>query len=464
LDTRLPAIMKATSLAPLGLALSLVLGHAAQTDDALEIFNQRIMPIFRSPNPSSCVQCHLAAVDLKDYILPSSDATFASLREQGLIDLNHPERSKILKLIKMGDEDPDEGTKLIHAKNRRAEYDAFAAWIRAGAGDPRLRQLAVPAEAAGPKKPDTIIRHARADRVLDSFTRNIWSQRMRCFPCHTPYEIDANDPKHKVARERMKKMEQELGDIFTARMRIFRETPAATLDYLIRDSRRHRKERLPLLNLKEPKKSLLVLKPTARLPEKIAPKKFKAPSHVEPVSHMGGLKMHPDDFSYKAFVAWIGDYARVVGDRYDSESDLPPDNWYFTRQMMLMREAPADWPAEARVQFFVHGRDQQTGDWSREPIAFTQGLLTPRRTVFGTLLLLRSPATESAVQWDSDDPTLPPGRYQLKAYLDRDKVLAQTPAAMLGEDSFVGQGVIDAEWGKTLKQAQKFTGALFRKD
>jgi len=25
---------------------------------AVELFNQRIMPIFRSPQPSSCVQCH----------------------------------------------------------------------------------------------------------------------------------------------------------------------------------------------------------------------------------------------------------------------------------------------------------------------------------------------------------------------------------------------------------------------
>jgi hypothetical protein len=65
--------------------------------DSLELFNQRILPIFRSPNPSSCVQCHLSSVDLKQYILPSSDATFVSLRDQGLIDLQHPAQSKILE-------------------------------------------------------------------------------------------------------------------------------------------------------------------------------------------------------------------------------------------------------------------------------------------------------------------------------------------------------------------------------
>src|SRR6516162_5774916 len=65
------------------------------------IFERRILPIFKSPNPSSCTQCHLAGVDLKNYILPSSAKTFLSLRDQGLIDLKAPSDSKILRLINM---------------------------------------------------------------------------------------------------------------------------------------------------------------------------------------------------------------------------------------------------------------------------------------------------------------------------------------------------------------------------
>lgn len=449
---------------PLRILLLLSLSATAPASDreALDIFNQRILPIFRSPNPSSCVQCHLSAVDLKDYILPTAEATFASLREQGLVDIDHPEKSKILQLINMGEADYDKGARLIHAQNRKAEYDAFAAWIRAGAADPKLRALPAPAQAAGPAKPPTIIRHARADRVLDSFTRNIWSQRMRCFPCHTPYEIDDQNPKHRVARERLKKMEHELGDLWTARMRIFRQTPEETMDYLIRDSRRRREDRLPLLNLEEPTKSLLVLKPTARLPEKIAPKKFKEPSHVLPVSHLGGIKMHPDDFSYKAFVAWITDYARVMKDQYQTDAELPADNWYFTSHMLLMREAPAAWPDAARVQFFIHERDKSNTAWNVEPIAFTQGTLTPRRTVFGTLFLLRSPGTEQRVDWTSDDLTLAPGRYLIKAYVDRSGRLAKQPTAMLGPNDFAGQAALQAQWGKTFKHSQKFSGKLFQ--
>ena len=126
-----------------------------------EIFDQRILPIFRSENPSSCVQCHLSSVDLKDYILPSQEATFVSLRDQGLIDLDTPSKSKILQLIQMGDKDQDEGVKLIHENVRTAEYDAFAAWVQASCKDPGLRELPTTTKFARPAKADAIIKHAR---------------------------------------------------------------------------------------------------------------------------------------------------------------------------------------------------------------------------------------------------------------------------------------------------------------
>ena len=88
-----------------------------------EVFEKRIAPIFKSPNPSSCVQCHLAGVDLKDYILPDAEKTFRSLRDQGLIDLAAPEKSKIVKLIDMGGA-ADAKPNAVHAKTRKMERDA----------------------------------------------------------------------------------------------------------------------------------------------------------------------------------------------------------------------------------------------------------------------------------------------------------------------------------------------------
>src|ERR1700738_3979050 len=77
-----------------------------------QVFEKRILPIFKSPDPSSCTQCHLAGVDLKNYILPSHEKTFVSLRDQGLIDLDRPEKSRILTLIQMG-ADEKNGASLI---------------------------------------------------------------------------------------------------------------------------------------------------------------------------------------------------------------------------------------------------------------------------------------------------------------------------------------------------------------
>src|SRR4051794_14790536 len=114
------------------LSVVALIAHTTPTraDDSATVFEKRIVPIFKSPNPSSCARCHLAAVDLKDYILPSAKDTFLALRDQGLIDLNKPEKSKILSLINRGANDPT-GAGLISAKQQKAEYEAFAAWIKA---------------------------------------------------------------------------------------------------------------------------------------------------------------------------------------------------------------------------------------------------------------------------------------------------------------------------------------------
>ena len=129
-----------------GIALCSLAVSAAEPTSA-EVFERRILPIFKSPNPSSCTQCHLAGVDLKNYILPSHEKTFLSLRDQGLIDFDNPDDSKILRLIAMGGTNgvAGEGAALIGAKVRAVELAAFADWIRASARDPELRAAPRPA-------------------------------------------------------------------------------------------------------------------------------------------------------------------------------------------------------------------------------------------------------------------------------------------------------------------------------
>src|SRR5581483_710007 len=121
----------------------------------------------KSPNPSSCAECHLSGVDLKDYIRPSEAETFASLRDGGMIDVRRPETSHILRLIRMSTPQ----SSLVSQKARRAEYAAFRDWIVAAVRSPKL--LAAPSlpaqKRAGPAVPDAVIRHTRRDSVLASF-------------------------------------------------------------------------------------------------------------------------------------------------------------------------------------------------------------------------------------------------------------------------------------------------------
>ena len=414
---------------------------------AMQVFEDRIMPIFKSEKPSSCVQCHLSSVDLKDYILPSHTQTFVALRENGLIDVDDPGKSKILKLIRMGTKDPDPKATRIHARQRNAEYEAFAAWIEACCSDPELRELQVAKVAlAGPKKPLEVVRHTRRSRLVNSFARNIYSQRMRCFPCHTPGELDPNNPKHQQPIRKHAEMVEKYGD----RINIFQKTPEATLDRLIASSRRRIPGRLPLINVDNPTQSLLVLKPTAKLPPKADDGQFEKPSSKIPVSHMGGLKMHVNDQSYKGFVAWIEDYARVTAGTYTDVADLPADNWIPTQRILRMTNVPDDWPTLSVVQLFIHRPDDS--GWDPKPVGFVQGLVTPRHMLNGPFVRFREDSPQ-------DTPGLRPGRYLVRVYRDTDGKIAEDPAALLNDGHSSGEVVINAKWRIGFKNADVFSAA-----
>ena len=426
----------------------------AEESNPEAVFAQRLKPIFQSPHPSSCVQCHLSSVDLKNYILPSSRDTFLSLRDQGLIDTKRPKDSKILHLISMGDRDADGRSRRIHAKTRQAEYEAFSHWIEACCRDTKL--LAEPgprtSAKAGPQQPDEVIRHTRKDRVLDSFVRNIWSQRMRCFPCHTPSELDHDNPLHAKPITRYREFVKKYG----ARMNVFKKTPLETMTALIASSRKQHGARLPLINLQQPSESLLLLKPTAKLPPKDEDGKLGQPSSQIPVSHMGGIKMHEGDQSYKAFLLWLQDYAKSVSGDYQSPDSLPADNWYPTQHVLRIKQLPASWPKLAKVQVFVHRWDEQTDNWHDTPVAFTQSLVTPRRFINGALFVLAKPDERKHLS-----PTgvkLTPGKVQLRIYLDRQARLEDSPLQMLNQREPDGTAVFEAKFGNGFKNADIVNG------
>ena len=391
-----------------------------------QVFEKRIMPIFQSPNPSSCTQCHLANVDLKKYILPSHEKTFLSLRDQGLINLDKPEESKILKLINMREEDR-KGAELIYEKTRKAEYEAFAEWIKASCQDPKLRDAPKleAKELAQPKRPAEVIRHGRKDQLLDSFESNIWALRNRCMSCHT----EGTPENEKYRKE------------FGARVTWIKAAGAqATMEYLMASK---------LIDRTAPEKSLLLQKPMGL------------------VEHKGGKKILPGDQGYKAFRSWLEDYVKIVGDKYAKADDLPKTagqpRRFATEIWIKVPNTPPAW-ADRLMQVNVYAWDAQNKTWEAEPIA------TSDRQVFGkgrlwqhNLTLLAAKGSDRAKDGEKGKPALPQGKYLVRAYVDGAGRLTKDWKAELGKVEFAGQAEVDSRWPEGYGSMTEVDAGRFRR-
>ena len=380
---------------------------AARANDPAKVFEDRIVPIFKSPNPSSCARCHLAAVDLKDYILPSAKDTFLALRDQGLIDVEKPENSKILRLINRGADDP-KGAGLIPAKQRQAEYEAFAAWIKACAADPALRNAPKPEKVpALATKPVEVVRHARRDKMLESFESNVWSMRFRCMNCHTE-GTPQND-----------KLRQEHGD----RVAWFKKAgPAATMDYLLSSK---------LIDTADPEKSLLLAKPLGT------------------VKHGGGVKFAPGDQGYKAMRAWIDDVVAIKSGKYAKAEELPKESGpkrFGTDLWLKLDKTPDAW-GEKLLQVDVFAWDAKAGAWEKEPIATSDRVVWGKGKVWQhSLTLLAAPGSERAKTWAEGKPSLPAGKYLVKVYVDAAEKAKKDWTAALGADEYAGSVEVQSRW------------------
>ena len=381
---------------------------AADENTAAKVFEERIAPIFQSPDPSSCTRCHLATVDIKQYILPSANDTFLALREQGLIDLDKPENSKILALINRGADDP-KAAGLISAKRQRAEYEAFAAWIKACAADPALRGAPKPEKApALATKPVEVVRHARKNRMLESFETNIWSLRFRCMNCHTE-GTPQND-----------KLVKEHG----ARVAWFRKAgPEATMDYLLASK---------LIDLDKPEKSLLLTKP------------------LNEVKHGGGVKVVVGDQGYKAIRAWAEDVASIKKGRYTKAADLPPKDvapkQFGTEAWFRLNNTPAAWNGKL-LQADVYAWDAKGGAWEKDPIA-TSDRVCGDKGWQHTITLLAAPGSERAKSWVKGKASLPAGKYLVKVFVDSANKAQKDWTARIGAGEFVGEAEFPGRWAE----------------
>ena len=395
-----------------GLAVLIVQGLTALPSSALpppvnpgddgtsarEVFKQRILPIFRSSKPSSCTECHLGAVDLKDYISRDQAQTFASLRKAGLVNLDNPDESKILTLIQMSEKESSPLTREMRIK----EYEAFQAWLREAVKDPALATAKVRGKPAAPSAPVEVIRHARKDRLLASFVENIWSERMRCINCHGPGEPPV--PKQQAKkREWIKKYGEKV------LIWLKDGSPKEAMDHLLKSR---------VINLKQPAKSLILTKPTTQ------------------VKHEGGKKMTPGDRAYRQFLRFVRDYAMIRANKYRSEKQLP--GYVKTGQWLRVRGVPSQ--RFVLMQVDIHRVER--GRPSREPFARAIGGVG-RGTWQAPVELLVS-RTSKEFEELAKTKKLPPGSYQLRFYVDVRSKLQRSPFYRFGAQDLSGVEEISA--------------------
>src|SRR5262249_55933799 len=170
-----------------------------------------------------------------------------------------------------------------------------------------------------------VIRHARKDRLLASFEKNVWSLRFRCASCHAPGGAE------------YAKLTKEHGP----RVGWLKADAAATMQHVMGGR---------LVDKKAPEKSLLLLKA------------------LNEVKHGGGQKMLRGDLGYQAYRRWLEDYADVVGGKYKKASDLPPRDAgperFGTEVWLKLDQTPPAW-ADKLLRVSVYAWDAKAKAWEK---------------------------------------------------------------------------------------------------
>lgn len=380
-----------------------IAGIGSADPSSQSLFEQRILPILRSPDPSSCSDCHLSGVDLKQYIGKDAASTFAALRDQGLVDVEKPEDSELLRLIAR---EPAKAT-LVSARVRKQELAAFREWIVAAAGDPDLKAAPGGNPQLGPQIPDEVIAHTRQDHVLERFVDLVWSEVERCAACHSPLQN----------REQVEKHGEQISWIVP-------RDPAATLEVLLDHK---------LFDLEKPEQSLILLKPTNQ------------------IEHGGGIKLVAGDRTYTRFRTFIEDYARSKRGQYAQADELlalPDDVTRTTDIWFRIEKLP---PAFVGKLLAVELFPEAVGGWAETPLAVGDRYIYPPSDSWQQHLSLVAPrgsarAQALAVEKPEIAKLLPKGRYLVKVSVDQSGRLGREFPTRPGPDEFVGQFEIDSAW------------------
>ncbi len=169
-----------------------------EPDAGQDLFAQRIAPLLEDSRPSSCNACHLSGLDLATFARGTPCQSMACMAEQGVVDLDDPEDSLVLRWIERAAADPGaRGSDLITDEIVEQEYDAMLAWISfsADCGAEACAPMDDPC-GDGPTHEDCAVPSSSDDEAFEDpgdcsdatlealFSARVYRWRGRCMPCH----------------------------------------------------------------------------------------------------------------------------------------------------------------------------------------------------------------------------------------------------------------------------------------
>lgn len=161
------------------------------------LFERRVEPLFGQDHPNTCAECHAGGIDLESFLRKDACESMACLKSQGLVDLNAPSRSVLLKFILRSDPQSD----LITKQTIAEEHQAFLSWIEHEATCGSCAEVACPdaespscetgddlADAINPENDPGDCHPTTLERL---FRGTVYYYRGRCNPCHFQEEPTA---------------------------------------------------------------------------------------------------------------------------------------------------------------------------------------------------------------------------------------------------------------------------------
>ena len=123
-------------------------------------------------------------------------------------------------------------------------------------------------------------------------------------------------------------------------------------------------------------------------------------------------------------------------------------------------EYASEWSGKL-LQVDVYAWDERTADWEHDVIATSDRGIGEKGNIWQhTIRLLAAPGSDRAAKWQSGKPSLPPGRYQLRIYVDKSGRIAGNWKNAMEQADYVGQVEVESNWPV---QPGKFTTADARK-